>query len=70
VLVQKRGISVEIKACEKCYHRRPERSALGVHIDDIPISWKINRMKKTMPFLEFAIRDIKKWYIFNMITLI
>jgi hypothetical protein len=34
--IQKRGILVEIKACEKFYHRRPERSALGVHIVDIP----------------------------------
>jgi hypothetical protein len=36
VSIQKRGILVEIKACEKFYHRRPERSALGVHIVDIP----------------------------------
>ena len=36
VFVQKRGILVEIKAREKFYRRRPERSALGVHLVDIP----------------------------------
>jgi len=36
VFVQKRGILVEIKAREKFYRRRPERSALGVHMVDIP----------------------------------
>ena len=36
VSVQKRGFLFEIKACEKFYRRRPERSALGVHIVDIP----------------------------------
>jgi hypothetical protein len=35
VFAQKRGILVEIKARKKFYRRRPERSALGVHMVDI-----------------------------------